>query len=284
MKVIVRVATPEWMELSRTIFARYPDREWASFARFGWREYDGGLVLTMAGIDPPSPGELDEQVEHVLIREPYSLRIALTAEQHDLAVAVVHSHPRDYRPVASVIDDDMDSYYAEYFGGFAAHRPYVSLIASIMDGEIALSGRVHWNDRWFAVDHFAVERTPTVTWTDGRVAPKEFEKRTRERFTEAFGEIALTRLRHSSVAVIGAGGSGSAAIEVLARAGVGRLIVVDSDEVSASNLERIHGSRRNHVVAGVSKVAVAKEHVQSIDPYCVFEGYIGSLPRERSSM
>ena len=101
------------------------------------------MILTLAAIDLPADSDLDDQVGHVAIREPYTLRTALLAEKHTLAVGVIHSHPRDCAPVPSPIDDNMDSYYSSYFEGFAPGRPYVSLIAAIVKDELALSGRVY---------------------------------------------------------------------------------------------------------------------------------------------
>lgn len=116
---LLRTAAPEHETLLATLFTRYPDAEWATFARFGWRETPDGLVLTLAALDPPMDGDLDDAVGHVAIQEPYTVRIARLAERHALAVGVVHSHPQDSRTVPSWIDDDMDSYYADYFADFA---------------------------------------------------------------------------------------------------------------------------------------------------------------------
>jgi len=278
---IVRLAAPEWEHLRDTVFLRYPLHEWATFARFGWRETKHHLVLTLAQLDPPEAGDLDSSVGNVAMQEPYTLRIALSAEKHPLGVGIVHSHPRECIPVASRIDDDMDAYYSTYFADFAPGRPYVSLIVSMVNRELALSGRVHWRGSWLAVERFAIERTASRTWIRGEAVDEGGEGRERtKRFIDAFGVEAAARLRSSTVAVIGAGGTGSAAIEVLARAGVGRLIVVDPDHISASNLERVHGSKPEHVERKLSKVALAREHVCSIDPSCVVEGFIGALPQE----
>jgi hypothetical protein len=178
----------------------------------------------------------------------------------------------------------MDSYYSSYFEGFAPGRPYVSLIASLMNGDLALSGRVYWNNQWLAVGRFAVERRPSTTWLDGTPIGGQMStlRERTARLAAAFGEDADAKLRRSTVAVVGAGGTGSAAIEVLARAGVGRLIVVDPDRISESNLERVHGSSPNHVLDGQSKVSLAEEHVRSIDPSCAFEGYVASLPQDET--
>lgn len=277
---IVRMAPPEWQRLRNTVFRRYPDLEWATFARFGWRETGDHLVLTLAETVPPQDGDLDEQVGHVAINEPYTLRTALSAEKHSLAVGIIHSHPADCRPIPSRIDDDMDSYYSRYFGDFAPGRPYVSLIASTLDGELALSGRVFWRGSFLPVHRFAIERTLCDTWIAGHPPSSHTDHIERtQRLSAALGLKAASRLRNSTVAVIGAGGTGSAAIEVLARAGVGRLIIVDPDKISESNLERVHGSLPAHASAEHFKVALAAEHVKSIAPACMVEAIAGGLPQ-----
>ena len=52
------------------------------------------------------------------------------------------------------------------------------------------------------------------------------------------GEQALQKIKDSNVAVFGLGGVGSYVVEALARAGVGRLTVVDCDVVDISNINR----------------------------------------------
>jgi len=237
--------------------------------------------VTLAALDAPEPGELDSLVEHVKITEPYTLRIALAAEKHPLAVGIIHSHPEGCRPQPSRIDDDMDGYYGPYFEDFAPGRPYISLIFSSIEGELALSGRVRWCGEWLQVARFAVERTPLVTWIAGHTPRREDRPRERTaRLNAAFGDEAASRLRNSTAAVIGAGGTGSAAIETLARAGVGRIIVVDPDSLDESNLERVHGSFPEHAARRESKAALARAHILAIDPSCRVEAYVGALPQQ----
>ncbi|MBN3034860.1 MAG: tRNA threonylcarbamoyladenosine dehydratase [Bacteroidales bacterium] len=52
------------------------------------------------------------------------------------------------------------------------------------------------------------------------------------------GEEGVRRLRQSHVMVAGLGGVGSYAAEALARAGVGRMTIADSDRISATNRNR----------------------------------------------
>lgn len=279
--VLVRAAAPETDDLWDLLFARYPDEEWASFARFGWRETPDGLVLTLTALDRPRPDELDGNVEHVVIREPYSLRVALAAERHPFAVGVIHSHPAGGWTLPSRIDDDMDGYYAGYFGDFAPGRPYVSLIfARNSDGAFSGSGRVFWRGRWHKVERFAFERSHIAGGTYAWPSQLTVETRARlARLSSAFGVEAAERLAQSTVAVIGAGGTGSPAIEVLARAGVGHLIIVDPDATSESNLERMHGSIPADAEQHVPKVLVAGRHVKAINPTCRVTVLQGALPQ-----
>ena len=280
---LLRAAEPEWTALVALLRARYPHAEWATFARAGWRETPDGLVVTLAGIDQPESGDLDASVPHVAIDERYSLRVALAAERHALAVTVIHSHPEGCRTDPSEVDDDMDRYYARYFGDFAQGRPYVSLIVAHDPGRDALSasGRVFHNGRWHRVAGVTVEGARTAL--QGYAAPPVLSPRRRERvarLASEFGAEAAERLAASTVGLVGAGGTGSAALEVLARAGVGRLVVVDPDRFSASNLERVHGSTDADTETVPPKVVIARRHVESINPDCRVVALQGAVPQD----
>lgn len=59
-----------------------------------------------------------------------------------------------------------------------------------------------------------------------------------ERTSMLVGEEMLDHFRNSVVAVIGVGGVGGYAAEMLVRAGIGHLIILDSDDVSVTNKNR----------------------------------------------
>ena len=85
-----------------------------------------------------------------------------------------------------------------------------------------------------------------------------------ERTRLLVGEEGIERLANASVAVFGLGGVGGYALEALARAGAGRLFVVDADVVDATNLNRQILALEGTV--GRAKVDVARERVQGINP------------------
>ncbi len=78
------------------------------------------------------------------------------------------------------------------------------------------------------------------------------------------GQAALDKLRRSRVAVFGVGGVGGYAVEALARSGVGRLDLIDSDTVSLSNLNR--QIIATHSTVGQYKVDAAAARIKDIDP------------------
>lgn len=78
------------------------------------------------------------------------------------------------------------------------------------------------------------------------------------------GEVGQRRLRGASVFVVGAGGLGSPVLLYLAAAGVGRITVVDDDEVDLGNLHRqvIHSV----AAVGMPKVESARERLAELAP------------------
>ena len=90
-----------------------------------------------------------------------------------------------------------------------------------------------------------------------------------ERMYELIGEEAVSRLRQSKVAVFGVGGVGSYTVEALARAGVGRLLLVDGDVVEPSNINRqLHATDKT---IGQPKVEVMAGRVRDINPEAVVD-------------
>jgi len=83
------------------------------------------------------------------------------------------------------------------------------------------------------------------------------------------GKEGVARLEGASVAVFGIGGVGSYAAEGLARAGIGRLTLVDFDTISLSNLNRQIHSLESTV--GLPKVQVMAERCRAINPQACIE-------------
>lgn len=85
------------------------------------------------------------------------------------------------------------------------------------------------------------------------------------------GPEAQERLHHASVMVFGVGGVGSHCIEALARSGVGKLILIDNDTVSVTNINR--QSIALHSTVGLYKTKIMKEKIADICPDIRVETY-----------
>ena len=81
------------------------------------------------------------------------------------------------------------------------------------------------------------------------------------------GNDGVEALRKSKVAIFGLGGVGSYVVEGLARAGIGKLIIVDHDEVDITNINR--QIIATHDTIGKPKVDVEKSRIFSNDFYVV---------------
>ena len=78
------------------------------------------------------------------------------------------------------------------------------------------------------------------------------------------GEKGLENLRNATVMVLGVGGVGSHCIEALARSGVGRLILIDNDQVSLTNINRQSIAYQSTV--GEYKTKLMKDRILDINP------------------
>ena len=82
-------------------------------------------------------------------------------------------------------------------------------------------------------------------------------------------EDGLQRLQSATVAVVGLGGVGGSACEALCRSGIGRLILVDADTISLSNLNRQLFATQQTI--GLSKCEAARQRLSSIRPSMTIE-------------
>lgn len=82
----------------------------------------------------------------------------------------------------------------------------------------------------------------------------------------AVGKEGMDILKNTTVAVLGIGGVGSFAAEALARSGVGRLVLIDKDDIDITNVNRQLIALLSTV--GKPKVEVMKERISDINPEC----------------
>ena len=85
-----------------------------------------------------------------------------------------------------------------------------------------------------------------------------------QRLKLLIGDENFSKLSAATVAVFGVGGVGSFTVEALARSGIGHLILIDKDNVDATNINRqIHALE---TTLGKSKVEIMGERIKKINP------------------
>lgn len=99
--------------------------------------------------------------------------------------------------------------------------------------------------------------------------------------TEALlGEGSIETLNNKNVLVFGVGGVGSYVAEVLGRSGLGKLTIVDYDNIEISNINRqIHA---NMDTIGKSKVLTMKERLLKINPDMKIKAFNEKYNRENN--
>lgn len=85
-----------------------------------------------------------------------------------------------------------------------------------------------------------------------------------ERTELLLGEEKLNRLRKASVLVVGLGGVGAYAAEMLCRSGIGAMTIVDADTVSESNINRQLVAL--HSTVGRDKTEILADRLKDINP------------------
>ena len=254
--VTLTILKPQLDELLAIIFSEQPN-EGAAFLICGTSLTDREDRLLVREVVPVQPA-------HYLVREPQRLSIdsqayanaAKRAVADGSSVLFVHSHPGGVGEFSGQ-DDREEPKLMTFLDARVPGRVHGSLvIASAAD----LRGRAWVRGRWTDIGRIRIlggrfrfhnhvgERRPL---------PEFFERQVR-----AFGEELQRLLRALHVGVVGAGGTGSAVAEQLARLGVGELSIFDGDTLTTTNVTRVYGS--TIAAAGANKAQLARDHIVSM--------------------
>lgn len=180
-------------------------------------------------------------------------------ETEELELGFAHSHPSGAFGFSSQDDENEQNILHGYAGCNGDDVTLVSLVLC--------------DDRWIArtrpgtnrgssraVGHVAVlgenfhVHLPRVTKTDSEQLKRQ---------VAAFGKPFNQKLNSLHAVVVGAGGTGSSLTTLLARAGVGRITIVDGDDLEESNLNRVRGYRKSDI--GENKATTLAEFINSLE-------------------
>jgi len=106
---------------------------------------------------------------------------------------------------------------------------------------------------------------------------EQFEKYSRQILFHGIGEAGQERILASSAVLVGCGALGTAAANLLVRAGTGRLRIVDRDFVEASNLQRQTLFQESDARDALPKAVAAERRLRDINSDVQVEGIVGDL-------
>lgn len=156
------------------------------------------------------------------------------AAQRDLAILKIHSHPGGYEQFSDTDDISDAALYNSVFGWTESDYPHASTVM-LPGGRIF--GRAVVPDGSFLPLHSVVVAGDDISYWPSAVpgSVPAFS----QRHAQLFGSATTQTLRNMSIAVVGCSGTGGPLVEMLARLGVGRLVLIDPDHVELKNLNRI---------------------------------------------
>lgn len=167
--------------------------------------------------------------------------MAKHARRDKWAVLMVHGHGRDGRSV-NFSSVDFDSHEA----GYGALR---DIVGGLPVGALVITDHAVAGDVWQPDGGRATLAKTTVIgpnirtlWPTPPLLPHGVVGDDRQ--ARLFGVAGRALLAETRVGVVGAGGAGSLAVELLARLGVGEILLIDPDRVESHNLPRLIGARR----------------------------------------
>lgn len=208
---------------------------------------------------------IEQTTTHMLIKSEGYVP-ALGFAEVDSAIPIwFHTHPGlKGVPLPSCWDRKVDEDIADLFRLRSGSDFYGTLIASPRGTDFAFSGALRSQsgevtaiDRVWAVgERWRLTRALTAE----NLTPHEIF----DRNVRALGPAIQTIVGDLRIAIVGAGGTGSAVAEQLVRLGVRHLLLIDADELSASNVTRVYGSTPADV--GRQKVDVLRDHLLAIAP------------------
>lgn len=205
----------------------------------------------------------DEDIEdssevHMKIKSISFLRAIKKANDTKQSFVFIHSHPEGFINHSTQDDREEHSLFNTAYNRIRTNSIHGSLVLSSPDKPI---GRIFLADGTFELmsmvrvigeqfKFFSNEK-------DSKNIPEFFDRQIR-----AFGNDIQILLQKIHIAIVGAGGTGSAVAEQLIRLGVGTLTIIDGQTFETTNINRVYGSKIDD--DGIEKVKIIERLATNI--------------------
>lgn len=202
---------------------------------------------------------LESSATHLRINMRKFPEIYHRCEVDNLELGFVHNHPADADFYFSPVDDINERNILHGLSGCNGKRSF--LVAMVLKDGI-WHARMRQGvdpDNILPIRHISVI-SDRIKLHGLSIPDKSIE--TLKRQEAAFGKPFNSMLKSLRVAVVGVGGTGSPLATLLARSGIGELILIDGDVLDKTNMNRVRGYR----VAdnGKNKAKILAEFIESL--------------------
>ncbi|GJD34007.1 ThiF family adenylyltransferase [Methylobacterium aerolatum] len=245
----------------------------ADIAADPWTGAARRRLVTRAVLPVPEEDRISASPVHVTWSTRGFVRLLKQAERDGLIPAIVHTHPGSTAFFSEQDDRNERDLFQIVANRSGDCRSFASIV---MGGDGSVVGRL-----WKAPDH--AQRCERVLVTGKRLAVHASEEAggipdSLDRQARLFGASFNPAIRALRVGIVGCGGTGSPTAMLLARLGIGHLLLVDDDVVEVTNLNRVHGARRSDAEAAVLKVDVLSREIEAAGlgvAVARFKGWVG---------
>lgn len=222
-------------------------------------------VFKSADIAPENAYE-KRSVLTAVLKPSFLVAAANKARAQQLSVVLIHTHPwATGIPEFSMIDDAGEVALAEYFGRRVAGGSHLALVIGPEGCNVRRLGDKNSIAVWEVGESLSLRSE----LPDAAKALRQYDRQIR-----AFGEAGQRTIGSLRIAVVGAGGTGSAVIQQLAYLGVNDFMLIEPDNVEGTNLNRLIGAIPTDV--DTPKLTTAARLIKSIRPGARVE----PLPRD----
>lgn len=236
-------------------------KEAVAFALCGRHRGDRHDVLVVRDVYPVAYADCPIREEGLVTWRTESLEpLLLSAAAEHLGVVKFHSHPTNF-PHFSATDDKSDAdLFPSIYGWVDDGGPHASVVM-LADGRV-FGRSIDAKNRFVLLERIIVAGDDVaIHFEEGAAGAAPGHA---QRHQQLFGAATTRLLRSITVGVVGCSGTGSFVIEMLARLGVLRLVLVDPDHVEYRNLNRIVGSSATDAALRRLKVEALAESIASM--------------------
>jgi molybdopterin/thiamine biosynthesis adenylyltransferase len=221
-----------------------------------WSETPRTRLISHSFIDLDPTDLISSSEQHVTWQTDGFMRLLGDALANNLVPALVHTHPKG-RAFFSNQDDQNEAILART----ALIKGAVGLISIVIAGDGEIAARI-WMSEDKPIDIRRILHSgPRLKLTCDDDSDIAFL----DRQTRLFGEHTTQMLTKFRCGIAGGGATGSAVLPLLMRLGVRDAVMFEKDFAENTNLNRLHGARREDVAAKVLKNEIHSRMVSEAD-------------------